>query len=122
MFDNDLSLTVKQAVQDSIMTQAEEDAKLEKKLTLHLGGYQKRQKMLKDKVSDAADALDKAKVALAGFKTLAISEDVAINRRLESLRDEVNFISRREREAQEEYRKAKEELEALRAGDVNGYH
>ncbi|EGR51735.1 uncharacterized protein TRIREDRAFT_44960 [Trichoderma reesei QM6a] len=110
------------AVQDSIMTQAEEDAKLEKKLTLHLGGYQKRQKMLKDKVSDAADALDKAKVALAGFKTLAISEDVAINRRLESLRDEVNFISRREREAQEEYRKAKEELEALRAGDVNGYH
>ncbi|KAL7950111.1 pre-mRNA splicing factor component domain-containing protein [Trichoderma barbatum] len=110
------------AVQDSIMTSAEEDAKLEKKLTLHLGGYQKRQKMLKDKVSDAADALDKAKVALSGFQTLAISEDVAINRRLESLRDEVNFISRREREAQEEYRKAKEELEALRAGDVNGYH
>ncbi|RFU77276.1 pre-mrna-splicing factor cef-1 [Trichoderma arundinaceum] len=110
------------AVQDTIMTSAEEDAKVEKKLTLHLGGYQKRQKMLKDKVSDAADALDKAKVALSGFKTLAISEDVAINRRLESLRDEVNFISRREREAQEEYQKAKEELEALRAESVNGYH
>ncbi|GFP53423.1 pre-mRNA-splicing factor cef-1 [Trichoderma asperellum] len=109
-------------VQDSIMTSAEEDAKLEKKLTLHLGGYQKRQKMLKDKVSDAADALDKAKVALSGFKTLAINEDTAINRRLASLRDEVNFISRREREAQEEYQKAKEELEALRAGNVNGYH
>ncbi|PNP45713.1 hypothetical protein TGAMA5MH_02938 [Trichoderma gamsii] len=110
------------AVQDSIMTSAEEDAKLEKKLTLHLGGYQKRQKMLKDKVSDAADALDKAKVALSGFKTLAINEDTAINRRLASLRDEVNFISRREREAQEEYQKAKEELEALRAGNINGYH
>lgn len=79
------------------MTSAEEDAKLEKKLTLHLGGYQKRQKMLKDKVSDAADALDKAKVALSGFKTLAINEDTAINRRLASLRDEVGFISRRER-------------------------
>ncbi|KAL6698088.1 pre-mRNA splicing factor component domain-containing protein [Trichoderma pleuroticola] len=110
------------AVQETITTSAEEDAKLEKKLTLHLGGYQKRQKMLKDKVADAAEALEKARVALSGFKTLAISEDVAINRRLESLRDEVNFISRREREAQEEYRKAKEELEALRAGDVNGYH
>ncbi|KAL7921151.1 pre-mRNA splicing factor component domain-containing protein [Trichoderma austrokoningii] len=110
------------AVQDSIMTSAEEDAKLEKKLTLHLGGYQKRQKMLKDKVSDAADALDKAKGALSGFKTLAINEDTAINRRLASLRDEVNFISRREREAQEEYQKAKEELEALRAGNINGYH
>lgn len=104
------------------MTSAEEDAKLEKKLTLHLGGYQKRQKMLKDKVSDAADALDKAKVALSGFKILAINEDTAINRRLASLRDEVNFISRREREAQEEYQKAKEELEALRAGNINGYH
>lgn len=79
------------------MNSAEEDAKLEKKLTLHLGGYQKRQKMLKDKVSDASDALDKAKVALSGFKTLAINEDTAINRRLVSLRDEVNFISRRER-------------------------
>ncbi|KAK1252910.1 hypothetical protein MKX08_004097 [Trichoderma sp. CBMAI-0020] len=109
-------------VQDSIMTSAEEDAKLEKKLTLHLGGYQKRQKMLKDKVSDAADALDKAKVALSAFKTLAINEDTAINRRLASLRDEVNFISRREREAQEEYQKAKEELEALRGGNINGYH
>ncbi|KAM0524482.1 hypothetical protein ACHAPE_000576 [Trichoderma viride] len=109
-------------VQDSIMTSAEEDAKLEKKLVLHLGGYLKRQKMLKDKVSDAADALDKAKVALSGFKTLAINEDTAINRRLASLRDEVNFISRREREAQEEYQKAKEELETLRAGNVNGYH
>ncbi|KAL7784846.1 pre-mRNA splicing factor component domain-containing protein [Trichoderma ceciliae] len=110
------------AVQDSIMASAEEDTKLEKKLGLHLGGYQKRQKMLKDKVSDAADALDKARVALSGFKTLAISEDVAINRRLVSLRDEVNFISRREREAQEEYQKVKVELEALRAESVNGYH
>ncbi|KAM0448907.1 hypothetical protein ACHAPV_001735 [Trichoderma viride] len=109
-------------VQDSIMTSAEEDAKLERKLTLHLGGYQKRQKMLKDKVSDAADAIDKAKVALSGFKILAINEDTAINRRLASLRDEVNFISRREREAQEEYQKAREELEALRAGNINGYH
>ncbi|EHK43336.1 uncharacterized protein TrAtP1_001428 [Trichoderma atroviride] len=110
------------SVQDSIMASAEEDAKLEKKLTLHLGGYQKRQKMLKDKVSDAADALDKAKVALSGFKILAINEDTAINRRLASLRDEVNFISRREREAQEEYQKAKEELEALRSANINGYH
>lgn len=109
-------------MQDSIIASAEEGAKLEKKLALHLGGYQKRQKMLKDKIVDAADALDKAKVALSGFQTLAISEDVAINRRLESLREEVSFGSRREREAQEEYRKAREELDALRAGGVNGYH
>ncbi|POR37205.1 Pre-mRNA splicing factor CEF1 [Tolypocladium paradoxum] len=110
------------AVQDSIMASAEQGAKLEKKLGLHLGGYQKRQKMLKDKVGDASEALEKARNALSGFKTLAVSEDVAIDRRLEALREEVGFVSRREREAQEEFRKARDELDALRAGGVNGYH
>ncbi|KAJ3502361.1 hypothetical protein NM208_g16744 [Fusarium decemcellulare] len=109
-------------VQDSIMASAEQGAKLEKKLTLHLGGYQKRQKMLRDKMGDASEALEKARVALAGFKTLAISEDVAIERRLNALREEVGFVSRREREAQEEYRKAKEELDGLMANGVNGIH
>ncbi|KIL92516.1 pre-mrna-splicing factor cef-1 [Fusarium avenaceum] len=110
------------AVQDSIMASAEAGAKLEKKLSLHLGGYQKRQKMLRDKMGDASDALEKARVALAGFKTLAISEDVAIERRLGALREEVGFVNKREREAQEDYRKAREELDALMATGVNGVH
>ncbi|WZH41392.1 pre-mRNA splicing factor component-domain-containing protein [Fusarium acuminatum] len=113
---------VTQAVQDSIMASAEAGAKLEKKLSLHLGGYQKRQKMLRDKMGDASDALEKARVALAGFKTLAISEDVAIERRLSALREEVGFVNKREREAQEDYRKAREELDALMATGVNGVH
>lgn len=113
---------VLQSVQDSIMASAEQGAKLEKKLSLHLGGYQKRQKMLRDKMGGAADALEKARSALAGFKTLAISEDVAIERRLSALREEVGFVSRREREAQEEYRKAKEELDGLMTNGVNGVH
>lgn len=104
------------------MASAEQGAKLEKKLALHLGGYQKRQKMLRDKIGDASEALEKARVALSGFKTLAISEDVAIERRLGALREEVGFVSRREREAQEEYRKAKEELDGLMANGVNGVH
>ncbi|CAM1511370.1 Fc.00g088830.m01.CDS01 [Cosmosporella sp. VM-42] len=110
------------SVQDSIMASAEQGAKLEKKLALHLGGYMKRQKMLRDKIGGASEALEKARVALSGFKTLAISEDVAIERRLNALRDEVGFVSRREREAQEEYRKAKEELDTLMADGVNGVH
>lgn len=104
------------------MSSAEQGAKLEKKLGLHLGGYQKRQKMLVDKIGGAYQALDKATAALAGFRTLAVSEDVAVTRRLEALREEVGFISRREREAQEEYRKAKDELDALVAKRTNGYH
>ncbi|KAG5993746.1 Pre-mRNA-splicing factor cef1 [Claviceps pusilla] len=111
-----------ESVQDPIMSAAEQGAKLEKKLSLHLGGYQKRQKMLKDKMASAADALEKAKNALSGFKTLAVSEDVAIERRLGALRDEVLYVTRREREAQEEYRKVRDELDALREGATNGYH
>ncbi|KAF6801172.1 pre-mRNA splicing factor [Colletotrichum sojae] len=110
------------SIQDSIVEAAETGIKLEKKLGLHLGGYQKRQAMLKNKIGDAAEALEKATHALAGFKTLAISEEVAIQRRLGALRDEVAFVSRREREAQEAYRRARDELDALRAGDdVNGH-
>lgn len=104
------------------MASAEQGAKLEKKLGLHLGGYQKRQGMLKGKVTDAAEALQKAQVALSAFRTLQISEDVAVNRRLDALREEVNFVSRREREAQDEYRKAQEELSVLMQGGINGYH
>lgn len=110
------------SVQDDIMASAEQGAKLEKKLGLHLGGYQKRQGMLKGKVTDAAEALQKAQVALSAFRTLQISEDVAVNRRLDALREEVNFVSRREREAQDEYRKAQEELSVLMQGGINGYH
>ncbi|KAL2208898.1 hypothetical protein CC79DRAFT_1332072 [Sarocladium strictum] len=109
-------------VQDTIMNSAEQGAKLEKKLALHLGGYQKRQKMLKDKIGDASEALEKATAALSGFRTLAVSEDVAVTRRLEALRAEAGFISRREREAQEEYRKAKDELDGLVGQRTNGYH
>ncbi|KAL2761165.1 hypothetical protein ACRALDRAFT_2025013 [Sodiomyces alcalophilus JCM 7366] len=110
------------SVQGSIMASAGAGAKLEKKLALHLGGYQKRQKMLKEKIGSAADALEKANNALSGFKTLAISEEVAIARRLEMLREEVGFISRREREAQEMYRRTQEELGVLRMDGMNGVH
>lgn len=105
-----------QSVQDSIIASAEQGTKLEKKLGLHLGGYQKRQKLLRDKIVGAAEALEKAQNALSGFKTLAISEEVAVSRRLEALREEVGYVSRREREAQDAYRRAQSELDSLRAG------
>ncbi|TPX12006.1 uncharacterized protein E0L32_007309 [Thyridium curvatum] len=108
-------------VQDDIIASAEKGAKLEKKLMLHLGGYKQRAEMLRKKVGEASEALAKANNALGGFKTLAISEEAAINRRLGSLRDEVSFISKREREAQELYRRTKEELDSLTTGP-NGYH
>ncbi|RDL30714.1 Uncharacterized protein BP5553_10059 [Venustampulla echinocandica] len=100
-------------VQDSIVASAEKGNKTEKKLTLHLGGYQNRSKILRNKISEADDALGKATRSLDSFRTLQISEEAAIQRRLEALRDEVAFISKREREAQDLYKARKEELDGL---------
>jgi pre-mRNA-splicing factor CDC5/CEF1 len=110
-----------QNVQDAIVSAAEKGNKMEKKLALHLGGYQQRAKMLRQKISEASDALIKATYSLDSFRTLQISEDAAIARRLEGLRSEVEYVSKREREAQDLYKVRKEELTGLSDG-TNGYH
>lgn len=69
--------------------------------------------MLRGKISEAHDALATAQNALEGFRTLQIGEQAAIEGRLERLRDEVGFVSKREREAQELWRGRKEELDNL---------
>ena len=94
---------------------------VEKKLALHLGGYQQRAKTLRQKINEAADALEKATIKLDSFRNLQVAEEAAIPRRLETLRDEVSFVSKREREAQELYRARKEELDGLR-DSTNGVH
>ncbi|KAF9640241.1 putative cell division control protein [Lasiodiplodia theobromae] len=108
-------------IQEKIMATAQQGNKIEKKLGLHLGGYQQRAKTLRQKIVDAAEAYDKTRMDLDSFRTLQISEEAAIPRRLDALREEVAFVSRREREAQEAYRSLKEELDMLEEG-VNGYH
>lgn len=113
---------ISQDIQSSITEAAEKGNKMEKKLNLHLGGYQQRAKTLRQKISEAAEALEKATHTLDAFRTLQVSEEAAIPRRLEGLRTEVEFISRREREIQELYRARKEELAELMGGETNGYH
>ncbi|KAF2656660.1 hypothetical protein K491DRAFT_691867 [Lophiostoma macrostomum CBS 122681] len=107
--------------QDKIIESAQQANKIEKKLGLHLGGYQKRSTLLQQKIVDASGALEKTRRELDAARTMQYSEQTAISRRLESLRDEVNFVSRREREAQELYRTRKEELDNLQE-PVNGVH
>lgn len=110
-------------IQDELMSTADKGNKLEKKLALHLGGYQSRAKTLRAKFTEAAEALEKAKISKDTFQTLQIGEEAAISRRLEALREDVGFVSKREREAQDEYRQAKEELRDLEgaATTVNGH-
>lgn len=107
--------------QEKIIESAEAANKIEKKLTTHHAGYIKRATLLRTKIGDAFGALEKAKVALDSVRTMQYSEQSAIGRRLESLRDEVSFVSKREREAQELYRSRKDELDSLRE-PVNGVH
>lgn len=109
-------------VQDALMATAERGNKLEKKLAIHIGGYQARAKTLRGKIVEASAALEKAKFDLDAFRTLQIAEDSAISRRLEKLRDEVTFVTRRGREAQDLYKARKDEFDELVGGTVNGWH
>jgi pre-mRNA-splicing factor CDC5/CEF1 len=78
--------------------------------------------MLRNKIGEAHVALEKARNALGGFKVLQASEKAAIQRRLGALRAEVAFVSTREREAQELYRRVRDELEELKIqAGVNGH-
>lgn len=111
-------------VQASLLATAEKGNKLEKKLALHYGGYQNRAKILRTKILEAGAALPKAQDDLDSFRSLQISEEAAVSRRLERLREEVSFMMRREREAQELYKSRKDELDELVAGKatINGWH
>ncbi|KAF2094894.1 hypothetical protein NA57DRAFT_45505 [Rhizodiscina lignyota] len=107
-------------VQDQIAQSATKSHGLEKKLALHLGGYQQRSKALRKKIGDTHETLEKAKMELSSLRTLQQAEEEAIPRRLDALREEVAFISRRERQAQDLYRARKDELDGLEI--PNGYH
>ncbi|KAL8817765.1 MAG: hypothetical protein Q9223_003474 [Gallowayella weberi] len=114
------------AIRNSIVTDAEKNNKLEKKIALLNGGYQSRAKMLRQKIVEAAEALETERISLDTFRTLRIAEEAALPRRLEALRVEYVFVQRREREAQEVYRGRVEELAGMGVGAgeglVNGIH
>jgi pre-mRNA-splicing factor CDC5/CEF1 len=111
-------------IQRTITDDAEKGNKLESILAVHLGGYQKRAKMLRGKIVEASEALEEERIKLDCLQTLQIAEQAALPRRLESLQDEVAFVKKREKEAQESYRAIMGELDALRNGNgsVNGVH
>ena len=126
--DDDEQVAAMQAalkeVHEAILSSAEKGNKLEKKLNLHHGGYKNRAEMLRKKIGEASEALSKANKALGAFEMLSVSEEVAVRRRLEALREEVGYVSRREREAQELYRRIREESDLVpgAAEVTNGYH
>ncbi|KAF8463533.1 pre-mRNA splicing factor cef-1 [Kalaharituber pfeilii] len=100
-------------IHSTLLTTALSANKLEKKLALHFGGYLSREKLLISKIVDASEAIVATKRDLDCFRTLQVHEMDAVPRRLEALRREVEYLEKREREAQELYRKRRDELAGL---------
>ena len=112
-----------ESVQARIVADAERGNALESKLSLHLGGYQKRAKTLRQKIVEAAEALEEENRKLDTFRNLQIAEEAALVRRVEGLREEVEGVKRREWEAQQRYRRLLEEQEETEGGRlINGFH
>lgn len=98
---------------DGIHALAEQDAKTEALLKKLHGGYMARQKKLRKDIQDRFEEIESKRVDLECFRNLKVGEDGALSRRLESLREEVGQIAKREREQQEDFR-------VLRESAVNG--
>ncbi|KAF2861015.1 hypothetical protein K470DRAFT_257358 [Piedraia hortae CBS 480.64] len=97
-------------LQDEIRASAERCAVVEKRLAKLQGGYAARQQTLLRKIAAAAGKLDRKRLDVVVARETDIWEQAELAERLEKLRDEVAFVRKREREAQEEYRVVREEL------------
>ncbi|KIK92662.1 hypothetical protein PAXRUDRAFT_26637 [Paxillus rubicundulus Ve08.2h10] len=88
---------------EQMAKEASKASKSEKKLGIMLGGYQARNKALAKRVTDAFDELVKTKLDHDSFSRLAANESAAGPRRVETLKEEVEILVRRERLLQERY-------------------
>jgi len=107
------------AAAGALLNLAQENNKREKKLGTLLGGYMSRQRGLKKKLVEGHKAFLEEQEKLRAFEDLRVAEDAGLQSRLEKLRGEVGAVTRREREAQEEYRAVRDELSALQVNGVN---
>jgi pre-mRNA-splicing factor CDC5/CEF1 len=114
--EEQLSIEMFDGIQQSIGQLSTKGNGLEKKLAKLHGGYLDRQRKLRAKISEAGQALGRMTVEVEVSRRVHVAEQATVAERLESLRDQVALISRREREAQDLYRSRKEELDALSRG------
>nr|POE74049.1 pre-mrna-splicing factor cef1 [Quercus suber] len=98
-------------LQESMSNSAEKSKTLEKKLVKVHGGYMERQKKLKAKILEAAGILETTKLDSETTRFKIAAEEAGMSERLEQGREEVAFVAKREREAQELYRERMMELE-----------
>lgn len=99
-------------IQGTIAASADRGSSLEKKLAKHHGGYAQRAKHLRARIMEASEFLLQNRTLITKMHQAQVAEHASAQERLERLRDEVTLVSRREREAQEDYRVLKDELAA----------
>lgn len=84
-------------------TEAKRAAKMEKKMKILLGGYQSRSMGLLKQLSELWDQVEQTHTELHTFEELKKQEDLAIPRRLEALREDVQRQQDREKELQQRF-------------------
>ncbi|KAJ1723698.1 Pre-mRNA-splicing factor cef1 [Coemansia erecta] len=98
----------------SLMAQeAAKAAKSEKKLSVMLGGYQARAKMLSEKIAQAYKDFEQTRLDTQAFSTLYAGEQATIPSRIEKARDELRRVENLERSLQAEYQELVERRNAL---------
>ena len=108
------------AISDTLTAQAQQGMKIESTLKKLHGGYMQRAKGLSQKLEQRFKECEEERGRLEAFTNLRVGEEGGLGARLERLREEVNKVSRREREAQEGYREVKASLADLSVA-VNGH-
>lgn len=88
---------------EQMSKEASKAGKMEKKLGITLGGYQARNGALAKRIMGAFDGLVKTKVEYDSFSRLAANEVIAGPRRVETLKEEVEVLQRKERLLQERF-------------------
>ncbi|KAJ8733448.1 hypothetical protein PYW08_001746 [Mythimna loreyi] len=96
--------------------EAKKCSKMEKKLRVLTGGYQSRAASLIKQFQELQDQIEQANLELSTFKFLADQEKAAIPRRIESLTEDVNRQTDREKQLQKRYADLQAELEDLHKG------
>ncbi|XP_046392890.1 cell division cycle 5-like protein [Ischnura elegans] len=94
--------------------EAKRAAKMEKKLKVLTGGYQSRAQALIKQLQELHEQLEQAHLELSTFKFLQQQEMAAIPRRIESLTDDVNRQTEREKALQKKYAELALALEEMK--------
>lgn len=88
---------------DLMAKDANKATKVEKKLGVTLGGYLARSQALVKRIAESFDELHKTQTEYNSFSRLRINESAVGPRRVDSLKEEVGKLEKRERLLQERY-------------------